>query len=258
MKKFLIPKHEGSLSNYYHFLIGYLLPIIDTLSNDTDKSVKYVVRDCGPMNIWFERLKIFYNVEVLDLEKFLGECLDSENKIIFDYYDDPKFFNNRNMKEILKKLKWLYSRDTSNHKNENIGVLTRSFAKTNISLFTRVNNKPRFIENTKELIDIINKNVGNCTPIDTSEDNCESIINTYNNLKILIGQWGAGLTNLVWMPPNSTIIQIMSKDKLNANEWENCYRDLAKLLNHNFILVEAQENWTGPVDIEKILDCFKK
>ena len=24
MKKFLIPKHDGSLNNYYHFLIGYL------------------------------------------------------------------------------------------------------------------------------------------------------------------------------------------------------------------------------------------
>jgi hypothetical protein len=258
MKKFLIPKHDGSLDNYYHFLIGYLLPITEVLSKNTDKNIEYVVRDCGQMNVWFERLQVFYDIEIMGIEQFLGECLDSENKIIFDYYDDPKFFNKRNMKEILKKLKWFYSRDTSNHNNENVGVLTRSFAKTNISLFTRINNKPRFMENSKDLIDRINEDVGSCAPIDTSEDSCESVINTYNNLKILIGQWGAGLTNMVWMPPNSTIIQVMSKDGLNANLWENCYRDLAKYLNHNFILVEAQETWTGPVDIEKILDCFKK
>jgi hypothetical protein len=68
----------------------------------------------------------------------------------------------------------------------------------------------------------------------------------------------AGLTNMLWMPPNSTIIQIMSKENLNANLWETCYKDFATLLDHNFISIESQETWTGPVNIKKILDCLEK
>jgi hypothetical protein len=257
MNFFLIAKYEESHNNYYHFLIGYLLPVVDTLSNNIDKDIKYVVRDCGLMNTWFKKLKNFYNIEVMNSEQFLIESLKSKNKVTFDYYDDrPYFFDKPKIKEILEKLKMFYNIEITNKKN--IGVLTRDFAKTNISLFTKNHNKPRFIENTKDLIDSINNNIGTCIALDTSEDSCESVIKTYGNLKILIGQWGAGLTNMLWMPPNSTIIQIISYDELNAKLWETCYKDFAELLDHNFVSIEAQETWTGPVNIEKILDCLEK
>lgn len=256
MKSFLSPKYEESTNNYYHFLIGYLLPIIDTIYNNTDKSIEYVVRDCGLMNTWFEKLKDFYSIQIMNSEEFLTKPSELDNITMLDYYDNQYFLSKPKTMLILKQTKQIYNIGTSD--NINIGILTRNFAKTNISGFTQKNNKPRFIKNIKDLQNIINNNISNCALIDTSEDNYQSVINTYSSLKILIGQWGAGLTNMIWMQPNSTIIEITAKDKFNNNKWENCYKDLAILLGHNFISVEAQKVWDGPVDIEKILDLVKK
>jgi hypothetical protein len=255
MKIFLKPKYEESTSNYYHFLIGYLLPIVDVLSNNTDKKVEYVVRDCGLMNTWFEKLKMSYDIKTINSEEFLIQSLGSDDVITFNYYDDPNFPNKPDTADMLKKVRKVYG--VNNYNNIGVGILTRSFAKTNISGFTKKNNKSRFIKNIEELTYVINKKVGDCILLDTSKDDYQSVVNTYNNLSTLIGQWGAGLTNMIWMPSNSTIIEITSKDKFKDHQWDNCYKELAKLLNHNFISIEAQEVWDGRVDIQKILELVK-
>ena len=59
------------------------------------------------------------------------------------------------------------------------------------------------------------------------------------------------------MPPKSTIVQITAKEKILMGAWKNCYKDLAFALDHNFVSLEAQETWNGPVDTNKILELIK-
>lgn len=256
IKVFLIAKHESTLNNYYHFLTGYLTPVIDILLKNNNKNITYVVRDCGLMNEWFLPLKEYYKIKILNIEKFLFESSDSQNKIIFNNYDDSKLFKTNNMDILLNKVKKFYK--VTNFKNEekNIGILSREFAIKNISHFTQVSGKSRFIKNIDELLNSINK-LNNCNLVDTSTLNYKDVIDFYSKINFLIGQWGAGLTNMIWMPPKSTIIQITAKEKMLVGMWDNCYKDLAFALGHNFISIEAQETWDGPVNINQILELIK-
>jgi len=256
MKIFLIAKHDSTLNNYYHFLTGYLTPIIDLLLKNNDKDITYVVRDCGLMNEWFIPLKKYYKIEILHIEKFLFESSESQDKIIFNNYDDPRSFKSNNMDILLDKLKNFYKTTNLINKEKNIAILNREFAKKNISHFTQISNKSRFIENIDELLNSINK-LNNCNLVDTSTLNSEDVINVYNKINFLIGQWGAGLTNMIWMPPKSTIIEITAEEDLVKDFWKNCYKDLAFVLGHNFISLKVQKTWDGPVNVNKILEIIK-
>jgi hypothetical protein len=256
MKIFLIAKHDSTLNNYYHFLTGYLTPIIDLLLKNNDKDITYVVRDCGLMNEWFIPLKKYYKIEILHIEKFLFESSESQDKIIFNNYDDPRSFKSNNMDILLDKLKNFYKTTNLINKEKNIAILNREFAKKNTSHFTQISNKSRFIENIDELLNSINK-LNNCNLVDTSTLNSEDVINVYNKINFLIGQWGAGLTNMIWMPPKSTIIEITAEEDLVKDFWKNCYKDLAFVLGHNFISLKVQKTWDGPVNVNKILEIIK-
>ena len=256
MKIFLIAKHDSTLNNYYHFLTGYLTPIVDVLLKNNNKDITYVVRDCGLMNEWFIPLKKYHKIEILHIEKFLFESAESQDKIIFNNYDNPRSFKANNMDILLDKLKNFYKTTNLTNKEKNVAVLNREFAKKNISHFTEISNRPRFIENIDELLKSINK-LNKCDSVDTSTLNCEDVVNVYNKVNFLIGQWGAGLTNMIWMPPKSTIIEITGEEKLVKDFWKNCYKDLASVLGHNFISLKAQKTWDGPVDVNKILEIIK-
>jgi hypothetical protein len=256
IKVFLIARHESTLNNYYHFLTGYLTPIIDILLKNNNKNTTYIVRDCGLMNEWFLPLKKYYKIKILNIEKFLFKSSDSQNKIIFNNYDNPELFKTNNMDILLNEVKNFYKVINLKNEEKNIAILSREFAIKNISQFTQTSLKPRFIENIDELLSSINK-LNNCNLIDTSTLNCQEVIDSYSKINFLIGQWGAGLTNMIWMPPKSTIIEITAKEKMTQGPWKDCYKNLALMLGHNFISIEAQETWSGPVDINKILELIK-
>jgi capsular polysaccharide biosynthesis protein len=156
----------------------------------------------------------------------------------------------------LNKLKNFYKVTDLKNEEKNIAILNREFAIKNPSQFTKASGKPRFIENINELLNSINK-LNNCNLVDTSTLNSEDVINVYNKINFLIGQWGAGLTNMIWMPPKSTIVEITAKEQLYKTRWQSCYKNLAIMLGHNFISLEAQETWSGPVDVNKILELIK-
>ncbi len=255
-KIFLIARHESTLNNYYHFLTGYLTPIIDTLLKKNNKNTTYIVRDCGLMNEWFLPLKEYYKIKILDIEKFLFKSSDSQNKIIFNNYDNPELFKTNNMDILLNEVKNFYKVTNLKNEEKNIAILSREFAIKNISQFTQTSGKSRFIENIDELLNSINK-LNKCNLIDTSTLNCQEAIDSYSKINFLIGQWGAGLTNMIWMPPKSTIVEITAKEKITQDHWKDCYKNLALMLGHNFISIEAQETWNGSVDINKILELIK-
>lgn len=44
----------GSVEHFYHFVCDYLLPLYELEVSDGIVGKGYVVRDCGPMNVWFD------------------------------------------------------------------------------------------------------------------------------------------------------------------------------------------------------------
>jgi capsular polysaccharide biosynthesis protein len=210
------------------------------------------------MNVWLHSLKEIFKIkiDILDTEQFLTKALKTKDVVIFNDYDKVDLFAKNKINILLNKLRNFYRVDHFTNKEDNIIILTRNFAKNNVSVYTKTSKVSRFMENIEELYNEILK-TNKCKLVDTSEDEYKDVLECYTKSNIMIGQWGAGLTNMIWMPRNSTIVEITAKEIEIDSEWKDCYKYLAKSLGHKFVSIQAQETWDGPVDINKILELIK-
>jgi hypothetical protein len=254
MNKLLIAKHSKSLENPYHFWLGYLLPIANELQKNKDQHT-YFVRECGPMTNWLETLKNTHNIKILKPGMLLKYFLDDVPSIVFDNWDNPKNFSSNDIKKSIDYLKKIYIMEEKFKKNK-IGILDRNkvldFYTSGKQEIASSANRVRSINNVEDLYLEISKNF-NAELIDTTKFSPRISATKYSELSVLVGQKGAGLTNMIWMDPGSLVIEICAPEILFSEKLDICYEELAKNIGHSFIRVFAQEQWTGDVSIDKIL-----
>ena len=81
MKKiFLNIQHRapaGSVEHYYHFLLGFLMPLVDRLTHAENEI--YVIRSCGPLDTIIRSLPVA-SIEIID--KFTHKKLPKSQKIM--------------------------------------------------------------------------------------------------------------------------------------------------------------------------------
>jgi hypothetical protein len=260
MNKLLIAKHSQSLENPYHFWTGYFLPIINELRKNESKENTYFVRECGPMTHWLEYLKLFFDIRILKPGMLLKEFANGEESILFDNWDDPDNFKNKDFIESILFVKSIFTKDNEIH-NKKIALLNRDITlpfynsgQQEISAYATIVRK---IKNIDNLFDKI-KEKYLCEMVDTTKLSPMLAVKKYKEFDILIGQKGAGLTNMMWMDKGSTVIEIYTPKILISQKWDRCYEILAESIGINYIKVYAQETWDGNVDVNLILDSIQK
>ena len=70
----------------------------------------------------------------------------------------------------------------------------------------------------------------------------------------LVGQHGAGLTNMIWMKPGGTIIEILSPQ---PDYVMGIYANLAKACGHTHLVVH-QEHDHAPIDGDELLAAIRR
>jgi capsular polysaccharide biosynthesis protein len=115
----------------------------------------------------------------------------------------------------------------------------------------------RSIPNINELMVLLGTEA-RTSIIDTSEASPNDAVSIYGKLSVLVGQYGAGLTNMIWMPKGSLVVELRGPGGLNGEPWDNCYNMLAESLGHRFKVLEAQEDWHSPIDSERVGKQIKK
>jgi hypothetical protein len=260
MNKLLIAKHSQSLENPYHFWTGYFLPIMNELKKDDSKKNTYFVRECGPMTHWLEYLKLFYDIRIIKPGMLLNELVSGKESVIFDHWDDPDNFKNKDFLESILFTKLFFTKDSKIY-NKKIGLLNRkeslnfySSGQQEISAYSSIKRK---IKNIDDLFDKI-KDKYLCEMVDTTKLSPGLAVKKYKEFNILIGQKGAGLTNMIWMDKGSTVIEICTPKILISEKWDKCYEMLAESIGFNYIKIYAQETWDGNVDINLILNSIQK
>ena len=260
MNKLLIAKHHKTLENPYHFWLGYLLPIINELKKDVATGDGFIVRECGPMTNWLQILKNKYNIKILKPGIVLKYYLDGAPTTIFDYWDDPDNFNKKDFINSINLAKSFYIIDNVKKTNK-VCVLNRNtildFYNSGEEEMFSSGNKTRLIKNIKELHSSILKYY-NCELIDTTKTQPRISATKYSEFSVLIGQKGAGLTNMIWMDSGSLIIEICAPEQLFSQKLDTCYESLANAIGHKFIRVFAQNEWDGNVNIDSIISLLKK
>ena len=259
-RQLLIAKHSHSLESPYYFWLGYFLPIVNELRKNKIKDIKFFVRDCGPMNNWLDFLKNKYPIVIIKPGILLKYYLDNVPSVVFDYWDDKDRFERKEFVETVNFLKNEYTPKLLTN-SKKIGILNRNkpleFYNSEQQELYATSNFKRLIKNIDELKTEISK-FYNCELIDTTLNSPEESINIYSNLNVLIGQFGAGLTNLLWMKKGSLIIEIIAKTSKTPTDKRDCYKKLSEVLGHKYIKVFAQDSWIGDVDINLIIETIQK
>ena len=63
----------------------------------------------------------------------------------------------------------------------------------------------------------------------------------FSGCKLLVGLHGAGLTNMLWMPQGSQVIEIRRRN----DSHNNCYFAMANALGHSYSYLQADEMQPG-------------
>jgi hypothetical protein len=256
--------HSGSLEHPYHFWLGYYIPICEWLLRNPETGSNVVV-ECGPMTPWLENLNAFREVSIVKPRTALSWHLRGPEYIesnIFEYLDDPRNFSKSEGLKNIQMLKRVFFPE-SEPKSESIqiGILQRNhslpFYNSAESEIKTSGAERRDIPNINELKVLLGADA-RTSIIDTSEASPNDSVAIYAKLSVLVGQYGAGLTNMIWMPKGSLVIELRGPGILTDHTWDDCYKTLAESLGHRFEVLEAQKDWHSPIDSERVGKQIKK
>jgi capsular polysaccharide biosynthesis protein len=79
-------------------------------------------------------------------------------------------------------------------------------------------------------------------------------IAAHTSARVLVGQHGAGLANMIWMPAGSTVVELLPP--LNR-QVRTIYRELAAVLGHSYTTV-PQESAHASVDASAVVAALRR
>lgn len=159
-------------------------------------------------------------------------------------FESLRILGLKNINEISPNYKYKLSHleippnpDSGYYKKENLKNLKNTLFKAlnlnegNAELkiyITRKNDKKRKITNEEKLITLLKKY--NYKIVDTSTLSFNEQVFLFSKTKTLISIHGAGLTNLLFMPENSHVVEFYKKNTF----LNDCYKRMCQTLNINF------------------------
>jgi hypothetical protein len=252
----LVANHwDGSVQQFYHFFLGYFMPLCLWLENN--KTNRVAVRDCGPMNIWFELLQPDVDIQIMPPGAALHAVVGDRMKFaVLQGMDDPRSFRKANLESgiqaVLRQIRFM-----NQSKSESIDVLVIDRA-TSESFYhgpeseTHMSGKERrHVPNLEELRlgQTSDKNV---KFVDFARIEPADQLNLAQNSSALVGQHGAGLVHMLWLRPGSHVVEIAPPLPVQVIE---IFERLAQVLGHSYSRV-PQEDVHSPVDLDELKNAI--
>ena len=266
-KKILkINNKRGSIQHYYHFIYGFLFPLINYV--DFTKKEKFVIRSCGPFN------KIIH--EIFENYLVIADICDFNKKIeggnshinMIDGYDHPDFYDSllfKNVVEIVKfRLHGKLEKAISNISN----VLEKdkpfflfidrgdssNFYNSPLSEIPTSANQRRSIPNFINLVKAFDDKPATKLVVYLEEMPFVEQIALFSKADIVVAQHGAALANLAWGKPGLRVIEILPE----CNKKDPPYfAKLSEIFNFKHIFV-FQDDPHSKVDPELVVGAFHK
>ena len=250
----LLPKipRGGSVEHFYHFLMSYFLPLDGYLEREQPDSI--VVRDCGPMNAWFELLDPRTSIEIRPARQFTSdESGEVPGAVYVPSLEIKSWAQSRAIRAARKRI-------LTRH-----GLSLTRPAENSLTLINRMPSLPFYLEeaeirtsgaerrslpNFAELRDAL----AEVMPLQEFEGEHLSPlqqVQQLNSTTMLVGQHGAGLANVIWMTPGASVVEILPDTKVG---WagRRHFRELASACGHSYRMVRQQDNHT-PADVAEVL-----
>ena len=255
-----IKNRSGSVEHYYHFLLGFLIPLVDILINVPNEA--YVVRSCGPLDSIIRSLPIS-RIEIVD--KFTHEKITrvSENNheiklVTLLGFDKTRYFDRSAFDEFNKTIFTLYSND--------IGLESKKLSQRPLVVLIKRENhdfyrrggpseipgsgaQRRSILNFPEIEFSIKSIFPMLKTVSLEDTSLPFQVALFKNADIVIAQHGAALANLVFCRPGTKVIEITPFDQ------KKLFLKLAKCMDLKYCPIH-QEDQHGYVDPSELINAF--
>jgi len=219
---------------------------------------KIAVRDCGPMNPWFELLTEQVDIEVIPPGSALHVVIgDITSHVVLEGMDAPHKFSPKVLeggsRSILQHLKMSM---TSEHHTKRILIVDRAtsedFYHEHGSETHMSGKERRHVPNLIDLKAALNTQ-SDVEVVDLARVGPRDQIRLAQRATTLVGQHGAGLIHMLWMPPKSHVVEISPP---LAPEVKNIFQDLARTLGHSYERID-QGSLHAPVNINHLVKAVE-
>jgi len=251
----LIPNQwNGSVQQYYHFLLGYLAPIFEWTAKNPGREI--AVRDCGPMNRWFDLLKPECDVEIMTVGDVLHVLAgDLQPNKVLRGMDYPDKFSRQQIIEFADRTRAIAAERSSGFDSyPTIIVSDRAshdeFFATPAAEWPESGSQKRSVPNLSQIAASLSAR--DLQVLDAAQVDIYVQILVHTHSRVLVGQHGAGLTNMIWMPRGSFVIEILPPMPDDA---QPIFRNLARTLGHEHLVV-AQKSVHAPVDPDQLREAI--
>lgn len=256
-----IYNRNGSVQHYYHYLLGFLMPLCinwDRIQDDTHGS-NITVRSCALMDRLTLELN-FENLNIIDYDPSLAirdtlatvnydRIIELEGYDFTTYYDAAEFLK---FKEFVYKRLKIYDSIKPYGKIVLIDRLPPDpFYLSNNSEYVTASagSDRRSIPNIMDIKKCIDSILGNTHVVTLENMTLSSQVEIFSSADIIIAQHGASMANLVWAKPGTIVIEIIPRQMAGLLSIFDFFGDLCRCLGlqHKIIL---QDDYHAAVDID--------
>lgn len=261
----LVPDQwSGSVQEYYHFLLGYLAPVV--LWTTKHPGVPVSVRDCGPMNAWFDLLQEQLDLEVLSPGDMLHLfAARARRHRVLKGMDDPTSFDSQAIHRF-RDLVLANSSISASATGSVVTVVDRlSSGEFNLTREAEVPASGQAVRSTPNLSSAAEAalrahnqaGAAKTARIDWAIIDAAGLapheqLQRFARTRVLVGQHGAGLTNMLWMAKGGVVIEI---EPPRPDYEPKFFRLLAAACGHRYTrIVQAHDH--APVDEIALADAL--
>jgi hypothetical protein len=117
----------------------------------------------------------------------------------------------------------------------------------------------RRVENEKDVLELLKHRYGKFLQVYIPKDNWKDDREVFKHAKVIVGPHGGAMSNMVFAPSGTKIIEFIPLDELAQNDGNDrpCYMGLANALGFNYTYVNTLKfSFEGPMQVD--LDDLKK
>jgi hypothetical protein len=235
---------NGSVEHYYHFLLGYFLPL--AIRCDKEGRTPFRVRDCGPMNRIFGEVAHDWMIEVMDPGEHLEESsLRSASYVVgmdaSTRYDPEKL---RAAAAVVRDALGVASNAEVCGNVARILVVSRGepdpFYSVGSAEIATSGTDRRSIPNLSDVATAL-ADLGIVTICALERATLAEQVQAFQAADIVVAQHGAALANLVWCRSGTGVVQV------DPTGTGHVFSRLSEALGCEHVLI-VQESVHAPVD----------
>ncbi len=245
---------HGSVEHYYHFVLGFLVPLI--LRPQPLPGASVVVRSCGPMDAHLVALALPW-LTVIPRQAWREQQLAGDVQVDRAWgFDDQDYYDSASFQRA-RSVVWQRTGVSNPPPDRTVLLVKRGrcpdyYQSEAVEIKTSANLR-RTVPNMAELAARLAQDGWPVRAVELENAPLGDQVALFARTRILVAQHGAALVNMMWMAPGAAIIEI---NPLSPSEkFHPCFRLLAQACGHRYAAV-AQAGPHAPVSAAAVIAAF--